>query len=452
MRLVELQRVALGVDAPPRTNWSSRLPADGDEPEAIAGDWASGAFVVIELRGEPRENVIPGAIVTLVLEAVNEGGTAAAGLRIGVPLPAGAEFRAGSFMRDGRPGSDDAAAQLFGEGLDISPLSPRARTTLLWKLGVRPGSDSLVLSPFAHARAAAIAGASPLPISRKPKTRGIAFAQEIAKLDRDDSVEANEAEELPFYELDEEEQLLHSAVALPEPEPEAEHVPPAALLPAAPVESRNGVLLVGSIDRLSLAYFERLFGDAKPPTLLAHFMLGGALACTQTPDGADPAGLKAHNDAQAQLLQRIVLHERLGKKEPIQEYAGTFEASLDRLTSEPAPHDDASPADSRVLRLECDVSDPAMAVLHKMREERSAWDFTKARQVALALQARRVFAQADTEAAEAALQHYSQVSSMQLQRFFVRMRLDRTTGLLFSLDEKLDAAARRLIAALIARF
>ncbi len=245
--------------------------------------------------------------------------------------------------------------------------------------------------------------------------------------------------------------MLHEATDIPAslnraPEPEAPEP-----LRAAPIESRAGVLLIGSIDRLSLAYFERLFGDVKPPTLLAHFMLGGALACSQAPDGTDSSGLKAHVDAQAQLLQRIVLHERLGKKEPIQEYAGTLEADPGELTAAPAPAQ-APPIDPRTLRLECEVSDPAIAVLRKMRDERSTWDFTKARQFALALQARRVTGRGDARAANDALQQYAQASSTQLQRFFVRMRLDRTTGLLFSHDEKLDAAARRLIAALIALF
>ncbi|MGZ3517923.1 MAG: hypothetical protein ACXVAM_12185, partial [Vulcanimicrobiaceae bacterium] len=213
-------------------------------------------------------------------------------------------------------------------------------------------------------------------------------------------------------------------------------------------------VLVGQIDRSSLSYFERIFTATKPPTLLNHFMLGGALACVRAAGDADEAGLKRHMDAQGQLLQRIVLHEKLGKKEPIVEYAGKLEARVDDI--QPAPVVMAEPSkDPRVLRLECELSGPAIAVLRKMDQERARWDFTKARQFTLALQAQRVVSgarSATVEAADAALRQYAQTSTTQLQRFFVRMRIDRTTGLLFSHDEMLDSAARRLIDALVALF
>ncbi|HET9096321.1 MAG TPA: hypothetical protein VFN37_06640, partial [Candidatus Baltobacteraceae bacterium] len=83
------------------------------------------------------------------------------------------------------------------------------------------------------------------------------------------------------------------------------------------------------------------------------------------------------------------------------------------------------------------------------------WDFTKARQLTLALQARRLSAHAPIdriEEAESALRGYAQTAATQLQRFFVRMRIDRTTGLLFARDETLDAAARTLITALTSLF
>jgi hypothetical protein len=105
--------------------------------------------------------------------------------------------------------------------------------------------------------------------------------------------------------------------------------------------------------------------------------------------------------------------------------------------------------------LEVELETPTLTVLHKMQEESARWDFTKARQLTLALQARKIVANAPfdrVEAAENALRAYAQTAATQLQRFFVRMRIDRTTGLLFANDDTLDKAARTLVAALTALF
>jgi hypothetical protein len=238
---------------------------------------------------------------------------------------------------------------------------------------------------------------------------------------------------------------------IPEPPSQPPDVEPAAERAAAP---REAVVLYGRLDRPSIAYFERIFNGSKPPTLLNHFILGGALACTRSSDESDAAGLKAHMDAQAQVLQRIVLHEKIGKKEPIAQYAGKMLARVDTLAPAPVTTG-AAPGDGNIVLLEVELEAPTLGLLRKMQEDSARWDFTKARQLTLALQARGVRANAPfdrIEAAEQALRSYAQVAATQLQRFFVRMRIDRTTGLLFAHDETLDSAARSLVAALTALF
>jgi hypothetical protein len=131
-----------------------------------------------------------------------------------------------------------------------------------------------------------------------------------------------------------------------------------------------------------------------------------------------------------------------------------MQARVDQFA--PAPVSQLSPLDdANVLLLENELEAPTLAVLRKMQEDGARWDFTKARQLTLALQGRRIVANAPgdkIEAAEAALRGYAQTANTQLQRFFVRMRIDRTTGLLYAREETLDAAARALIQALIALF
>ena len=501
MRLVDLQRAALGVPAPERGDWESSLGSEGgpvpdkadEEAEAAQAASAMGSAVVeCDLTATPSSGVIPGAIVTLAASIANEGAVPARNVRVTVPLPGGASYRNGSLTRDGRPSSDEAAEELFTTGTLLPQIAPKTRVTFLWKIGVRLGNKPLVIAPTILAENTAVIGAEPLLVSRKEGAQST-FTSQVAHADP--ALYPPEPKDLPIYELDEEEIIEHEAAdaALsgiaeyrppmeppvapstpppdqPEPLPPPDQPAPVEepgvpvvepSMPEPPEQppdiepaAREAVLLTGQIDRPSIAYFDRIFNGSKPPALLNHFILGGALACTRTAHGDDIAGLKAHLDAQAQLLQRIVLHEKLGKKEPIAEYAGSILARVDQLVPQTVPAI-APPADKNVVLLYAELDTPTLGVLTKMQEDPARWDFTKARQMTLALQARSASANAPEAAIEnagAALRAYAQTASMQLQRFFVRMRIDRTTGLLFANDETLDAAARTLIAALIALF
>jgi hypothetical protein len=90
-------------------------------------------------------------------------------------------------------------------------------------------------------------------------------------------------------------------------------------------------------------------------------------------------------------------------------------------------------------------------VLLRIAEDPSRWDFVRARQLTLALQADSVAGSGlDTglrDEIASALRVYAQAAVQVLQRLFVRMRMDRTTGILLQTDASVDAAARTLIAA-----
>lgn len=514
MRLVDLQRAALGVASPERSAWESEAHTEGGgaQPETPAQHLES-AVVAVELTATPSGEVIPGAIVTLAMSISNEGAMAARNVRICAPLPGGATYRNGSFVRDGRPLLDDAAEEFFGAGTTVGTIAAKSRVTFLWKIGVRLGNKLLVIAPVVNAEETAIVGAQPVMISRKAEAQ-TGFASEVQRFDRAlyDAPEVRAAgDELPIYELDEEEIIEHEAAQsalgpldaargpsiprddrvaeykppmepplqpVPPPDQPGEPIPPPSqpepvTEPGVPEQEpytpnppeqppdvgptaaeiaavREAVMLYGRLDRPSIAYFERIFNGTKPPTLLNHFILGGALACTRSFEGGDVAGLKSHMDAQGQLLQRIVLHEKIGKKEPIAEYAGKMLARVDQFAAA-AVRENVPSEDTNILILEAELETPTLGVLRKMQEDSARWDFTKARQLTLALQARRITASAATEridAAEAALRSYAQTAATQLQRFFVRMRIDRTTGLLFAHDETLDAAARAVVTAL----
>jgi|GEM_PF-839277 len=499
MRLVQLQRSALGIAPAQRSAWESHVQADGSSVDPERLPELHSAVVSVDMAATPEAEVIPGAVVTIALSVANEGAAAAQNVRVCVPPPGGAAYRAGSFVRDGRAMLDDAAEELFGAGTLIRAIAPKSRVTFVWKIGVRLGNKPLVIAPVVTAEETAVVGAQPLLVSRRPEAQ-TGFAAHLEQYDRlavEQPVEPAPSE-LPIYELDAEEIIEHAAAdgALspiraeyqPPMEPPLQPVPPPDQPgePAPPVtqpspvpepgvpeqepyvpeppqqppdiepaaQLRQAVVLYGRIDRPSVAYFERIFLGPKPPALLNHFILGGALACTRSLSGDDDAGLKAHVDAQGHLLQRVVLHEKIGKTEPIAGYAGTMLGRIDRLMPAPVAIPEA-PHDRNSILLETELDAPTLALLARMQDDVARWDFTKARQFTLALQARRIIADAPAEkieAAQTALRAYTQTAAVQLQRFFVRMRIDRTTGLLFAHDEALDAAARTLIHALTRLF
>jgi len=470
MRLLELQRSSLGLVAPERAAWETRYAVDSTPgiDVTLETPTPSSAVLAVTLTATPPGDVIPGTVVTYALSLVNDGAASATAVVAAVPLPAGVSYRLGSLQVDGRAADDAVADRLFGAGLELGSVAPGSRGTLLWKVGVRMGTKPLVTIPQIRARGTAVIGGGPLVVERKTVTG--AFAGELAAADRA-MFEAKPlvpveipADELPIYELDVEEQIVYeaadaalsnAAAPLQADADDEISTPPAEAQPEAlpriaepePQPLREAVVLYGGIERATLAFFERIFNGSKDPTILQHCIFAGALACTVDVDGEDAVGLRAHLAAQSQILHRISLHEKLGKREPIGEYAGELLARIDAIA--PAPVHVPSHYNTDRLLLANELHEPALAVVRKIAEERERWDFIKARQLTLALQAQRAVVRDDARAAavDNALRAYAQHAMTVLQKLFVRLRLDKTTGVLFQTDPSLDNAARVLLAA-----
>ena len=458
MRLLELQRNALGLVPPQRAAWESRYAVDSAPGELVemGPSGAASAVLAVTLTANPPSAVIPGTVVTFALSVVNDGALPARDAVASVPLPGGAAYRLGSLLLDGRPAGDEAAERLFGEGLALGAIERGSRVTLLWKVGVRMGTRPLIVTPAVRARETAVIGAATLAVERKGSTT--AFAAELAAADRamyepkpliPVEIPANE---LPIYELTPEEEIVYEAAdaALSDAVVKAPAEPllqPQSQPKPQPQPIREAVVFYGTLERATLAFFERVFNGSKEPTILQHCIFASALACAVDEDGNDTIGLKAHLAAQSQILHRASLHEKLGKKEPIAEYAGALVATIEAI--EPRPLGEAPASTKERLILVNQVHDPGLLVIRKIAEERERWDFVKARQLTLALQAQSaVIGEAGRAAAiDNALRHYAQTSMTVLQKLFVRLRIDRTTGVLFQNEAGLDAAARTLLAA-----
>lgn len=469
MRLLELQRSALGLAPHDRSSWESRYALEGSAsvaPDREPPEPGTTAVLAVEANASPASGVIPGAIVTFSLSIINEGAVAAHEIVVAAPLPGGSTYRAGTFTHDGRTLSDDHAERFFGDGLPIDELQSGSRTSFVWKTGVRLGAQGLLLAPQVRAKAGAVIGARPIIVSRKDQTQ-TAFSTALTRAD-DALLEPKPlipvelpVNELPIYELDVEEALVHEAAdaALSTAAPKHETPPPVARATAPPdpviIETppkseppREAVVRYGRFDRTTLVFFERTFMGSKPPTILQHCIFGSALACATDIDGADHASLKRHLDAQSQVLHRIALHEKLGKKEPISEYAGELIAQTGALLAGPIAVP-TPPTSAESIPLWAELAAPTLVVIARIGEDPQRWDFVKARQLTLALQAQRANVADESAAAaiENALRLYAQTSMATLQKLFVRIRIDRTTGLLFAQEPALDAAARGLLTA-----
>lgn len=446
MRLVELQRAALGV-APQKRHWESRIQTEGGAVEAEVVEPSASAVLEVDLVASPRDGVISGAVVTLTLSIVNNGALPAQNLLVAVPVPGDASYRSGSLLFDGRPEDDGFAETFLGEGVRIAQLLPKSRTTFVWKIGVRAGTGPLLIAPAIRAEGAAVVGGAAHLITRKDESQ-TAFAAQLSR-----EVPQAIPDERPFYELDEEEELEHLAgdaalspvIEVPPVAVEQVQEPAQPEQPAPVQPPREAIVLTGTFDRPSLAYFERIFSAAKPPTLLSHFIFAGALACNRSyATGEELGGLKRHMDAQSQILHRITLHEKLGRKEPITEYAGKLEFDAAPFVPERIGEPAMTSTAERLI-LETELNDAAVEQVRKHSNDAKRWDFVAARQVTLLLQARSAIAGAPAEildAANAALRAYADAAATHLSKFFVRIRLDRTTGALYQKEPSLDEAAR----------
>ena len=460
MRLLALQRSALGLPEPDRPGWENRAIAEGPNLPDDPIHPPEGAVLNIVAVATPSEGIIPGAIVTLSLSVANEGVAPAHDVRVSVPLPGGASYRPGSFVIDGKPAFDEIAERFFGAGLELGDLAPKTRATFVWKIGAHLGTRPLLVAPQVAAKDAGVIGASALSIARREISAGVALEASLPREAPPRPVIPVElaVPDLPFYELDEHEEAEYAAQAPPPPAIAPAPVEPVIVAPspASKVAAREAVALLGTFDRPTFSFFDRTFRGTKPPTVLQHCIFAGALACTRSyADASDVAGLREHFDAQSQILHRISLFEKLGKKAPIAEYAGDLLARTRELIPE-ALDTPAIASDANRIVFETEIGEPSLAVLRSLEVESARWDFVKARQLTLALQAQRAIGGTGTEAqraaAENALRAYGQATMTTLQRLFVRIRLDRTTGPLRQSDPELDRKAVALLETLAPLF
>jgi hypothetical protein len=349
MRLLELRHSETG-----RTSGAVRHVAGGFGAETSVGEAdvriANAPRMRVAIAAVPKSGVIPGALVSVVIDVFNDGTAPAPESKLVLSLPIETEFRTGTLRIDGR--EVIGPERLFGDGLPIARLPGDTSAKVVLQIHVLPGLNPLYLQPRLQTNGVPVVGTPGISIKRAaaPGTRTAAEP------------------ERPFYELDDEEVASVEAVtALPivppvlppvdhvaivaepatEPEPAAPpppkrarrqaaakpavepppadvvpvdaalDVPAAAEAPApktpraiAPAEARMSRFR--TLGKAEVAVLDRLF-LAEQPGIVAHLIAISTIACTEPEHDADTSGYGDFVRADLKSLGRALVLTRLGK-------------------------------------------------------------------------------------------------------------------------------------------
>jgi hypothetical protein len=455
MRLLELQRRALGLAEPAAATWRSRSGNESGEGEADASAREpAGISIAAQLDASPRSGIIPGALVTVTLALVNNGATAARDVRVSMPLPLDAAIHPGTLRIDGTARGDDQAAELFGDGLAIGDLAAGSRRTILVRLVIGPGTSDLTMSAHVEAGAGAIAGPGAIRLSR-----GAAPTRPAA-------------EERPFYEPDESEASIESG--LPEPAfiavVQPAEVPPAPVppesiappvtelpaptppiaLPSAPaIRGSGGPVLLTTLDRRRYAALTALFRE-RSLGMIAHYLVLNALATVEPlPGDGEAPELRTFVTNQERLLTRALVSQRLGKPSPPESIAALFPAfppPLAPRTGE-VPLPEPEPGTLVLVRA---FSEREIGFLGGMLANAGSPPFLRAAQLFVGLCATDSAETDDATRRTMAtlLSRYAGLAAAEISRIFLRAKLTRTPAVFKESGADLDDAARAVLAAI----
>ncbi len=486
MRLVELRREQLGIAKAPEAVWQSRAVADLPfAPAAEPAPVESGAVLTLQATGSPKSGLIPGAIVTVGLSVVNEGSKAARAATVRLPLPTAMEYRPGSLQIDGRDAAEDAADALFGTGLDLGTIAGAQRLTILLKLAVKAGVDDPLIAPSLTCSGAAVVGAKAMRLERtSAKT---AFAAKVEQ----------STQEQPFYELEAEESIPYEAVEaaltpivpprvvappaaapllasppVPSPKPEGPLIDPGAPAavetpqPAPPAvkpptpkaspgwaavapERLSEPTLTTVLEKPKITTLGQFFSAARSFGMAAHYLLLSALACSRTlPREGSGDEISAFFSAQDALLTKALIAKRLGKTVTLSEVAApmpAFPPAFPASCSLPGSQE----AKDGVMLYRSFTSNELDFIGRAIANAGSP-PFTRAGQLSVGLCANRVIASdpARAQACEGALVAYAASASSEINRLFVRVRLDKRTDLFGPSSAQLDGHARAVLSEL----
>ncbi len=394
------------------------------------------AALRLALDVRPEGDLIPGAIVTIVVAMHDDGELAVPNAMLRIAIPPEAELVAGSAARDGAAVD---AEKLLGEGLAIGAVPPGEAVRVRVALRVLPGTAPLDVAVHASAPGTPTVAAPALRLRRK--TGHTAYQQPR-----------------PFYEMEAGEDDADLAAAPAEPAPvarvidtvlDAPAAPPVlAISPAPPPPLPTPpplpplAVLWRAIDADEVRALERVFGGVVPHGLAALVLLSSIAAV----DGPLGAALKLDRFARsvAAALPRALVAARMGRPTPP---VVSPEALAAIVPDGDDPAATVSPAGvALVARFDARELVGLRAVLSRTLSD----PFLRGAQVLLAVAPRALDNAGATAAAGVrdALASYRAAGGAWLMRVTVRRAVDRRFDPLIADDPILHAAGRALVTAL----
>ncbi|HYZ15040.1 MAG TPA: hypothetical protein VE591_01515, partial [Candidatus Acidoferrum sp.] len=383
------------------------------------------AALRVTLDARPNRELIPGAVVTIVVTLLSEGDAAVPDVRLRVAVPPDVDPVPGSFASNEAMLDGDA---LLGEGLPLGTIPAGATLRLRCVLRVLPGTAPLDVVATATAPGVPVVAAPTLRLERRPGHAAYEAPRPFYELEPDEvDEELGETQEaVSSVDAVVDEPLVPSPPA-PEPQPEPK---------------LTGVLNCpfGADDVRAL---ERVFAGGIPHGLAAIALLA-ATACSAGTLG-DALGLEPFRSDVASALPRALVAARMRKPTPPVVSRKALAAL--RPAGEASAVSSFPAGNALVARLDARDLDALRAVLGRDLED----PFLRGVQVLLAIAPREIVGIADAALAQrvaATFASYRRTVGAWLMRVTVRRAVDRRYDALTADEPTLHEEGRSLVAAL----
>ncbi|HYW52948.1 MAG TPA: hypothetical protein VE826_03205 [Dongiaceae bacterium] len=469
-------------------------------PESILGDEVPqrprAAMLRVALDARPERELIPGAVVTVVVSVHDDGDARADDVLLRVSVPHECEPVAGSFVR----GDDELDGEaLLGEGLRVGTIAAGEAIRVRFAMRVLSGTEPLDVVAHASAPGVSAIAAPALRLERRAGHAAFDAPRPFFELETgelDDAVLAAAdapaiAEPEPPRAVDAviDEPAVPVVVAPPavvepavvarpyapavvivkrappepvvteppvvesvepEPQPTAPPEPPPAPVPAPRARPEahpaGPYVLARTLDDEEVSALERVF-DGDVPHGLAALALLSSIAAADTPLG-EALGIRAFARSVATAVPRALIAARMDRAVPP---VVTREALEMIRAFAPAP-DDPYPQYFPLLVTRMDERE--LGALRTVLERDLDDVFLRGLQVLLAVAPRALEGVKSDVTASAvdAMAAYRAAAGAWLMRVTVRRAVDRRYDPLTAADASLHEAGRKLVAALRGSF
>ena len=439
-RLLERRRrEELGL--PPLPDRLSSTPARFGPESMMNGDEPAlperGPVVRVELAAQPRTELIPGALVTIVVDVHDDGDADAADAILRIALPFECEPLAGSFTRDDVVLDADA---LLGEGMRIGTIPAHALVRIRFSIRILPGTEPLDIVAFVTTKGIPTIAAPSLRLGRRSGHTAFADTRPFFELEPGET-----DDEIDTTESIAEQRLVDALLdqpANPEP-PEPTPVPVVGAGPQPPpIPELPPYVLSRDIDAEEVRALERVFVGAIPHGLAALALLSSIAGIES--HLAEALGLREFALEIASALPRALVSARMQRPTPPVVTAAALGAIKPR--ADVVRDGSRLSAPSLTARLQANDLDALRAVLARGLDD----PLLRGVQVLLAILPRTVENVPERAAAGVAeaLAAYRIAAGAWLMRVTVRRAVDRNYDPLTADDPSLHTAGRAVVAAL----